>query len=159
MSSDTVDGVELLSIFKACLDLKFDDSVRKSLSSINRIDECLLTEMLRLHTGPQPEAVLMLVGPFMRSLKNRHELVLSSHKISFVRGCDASKLRVSFEIGNSFSIEEFDAAYLTSIVLDISTGKRINMSNNTSHKSRSLLKVSDSNILFILPHFLLMFSL
>ena len=127
MSSVTVDGVELLSIFKACLDLKINESVSKSPSSINRIDECLLTEMLRLHTGPQPKSVLMLVGPFMRSLKNRHELVLSSHRISFVRGSDVSKLRVSFEIGNSFSVEEFDVAYLTSIVLDISTGKRIIM--------------------------------
>ena len=129
MSSDTVDGVELLSIFKACLDSKFDDSVSKRPSSINRIDESLLTELLSLHTGPQPEAVLMLVGSFMRSLKNRHELVLSSHMISFVRGCDLSKLRVSFEIGNTFLIEEFDAAYLTSIVLDISTQKFKKISN------------------------------
>lgn len=159
MSTDTVDGVELLSIFKACLDLKFDDSVSKLPTSINRIDECSLIEMLRLHTGPQPQAILMLVGPFMRSLKNRHELVLSSHRISFIRGCDTSKLRVSFEIGNSFSIEEFDVAYLTSIVLDISTGKRIIKSKSTSHKFKGISNVSNSNKFFNLYLSLLMFSL
>ena len=141
MSSDTVDGVELLSIFKACLDLKFHDSVSESPTSINRINECLLTEVLQLHTGPQSEAVLMLVGPFLRSLKNRHELVLSSHRISFARGSNASKLRVSFEIGNSFRVDEFDIEYLTSIVLDISTGKK-KLILNTPSKLQGISDVS-----------------
>ena len=125
MVIETINGMELLLIFKACLDLQFEKSIVKSPSSINKPGETKLILMLELYDGPHKIGILKLVGPFMRQLKRRHEAVLNSHFISFARGSDLSKLRVCYRCGDSFSIDEFDLPDLKSVVFDISTGAKV----------------------------------
>ena len=101
-------------IFKACLDLQFEKSIFESPLSINRPGETKLTLMPEIYDGPHQSDILRLVGPFMRQLKRRHEVVLSSHFISFARGSDVSKLRVCHRCGDTFSMDEFDLPDLKS---------------------------------------------
>ena len=122
---ETINGMELLLIFKACLELQFEKSIVESPLSINRPGETKLILMLELYNGPQHFDILKLVGPFMRQLKRRHEAVLSSHFISFARGRDLSKLRVCYRCGDSFSMDEFDLPDLKSVVFNISTGAKV----------------------------------
>ena len=122
---ETINGVELLLIFKACLDLQFEKSIVESPLSINRPGETKLIQLLELYDGPHQSDILRLVGPFMRQLKRRHEVVLSSHFISFARGSDVSKLRVCHRCGDTFSMDEFDLPDLKSVVFNISTGAKV----------------------------------
>ena len=99
MFDETIGGVELLRIFKTCLDLQFEKLIVESPLSIGRPGETKLISMLDLYNGPHQSEILRLVGSFMRSLRKMHQGVLSSHCISFARGSDLSKLRVSYRCG------------------------------------------------------------
>ena len=123
----TIDGIELLRIFKTCLDLQFEKSIVESPSSIGRPGETKQLSMLDLYDGSHQSEILRLVGSFMRSLKKRHQVVLSSHNISFVRGSDLSKLRVCYRYGQSFLIDEYDLADLKTVEYTISTGAKVRL--------------------------------
>ena len=125
MDIGIIDGTVLLRTFKVCLDLQFEKSIVESPSSIGRPGETKLVSMLDLYDGPHQSEILRLVGPFMRSLKKRHQVVLNSHNIYFARGSDATKLRVCYRCGESFSLNEFDLADLKSILYTIPTGAKV----------------------------------
>ena len=125
MSPETIGGIELLRIFKTCLDLQFEKLIVESPSSIGRPGETKLILMLDLHDGPHQSEILRLVGSFMGSLKKMHQAVLSSHCITFARGSDISKLRVCYRCGHSFQMDEFNFANLNTISYNISTGAKV----------------------------------
>ena len=81
--------------------------------------------MLDLYDGPHQSEIVRLVGPCIRSLKKRHQMVLSSHCISFARGSDLSKLRVCYRNGQSFQLDDFDLADLGSVSYNILSGAKV----------------------------------
>ena len=127
MFVETIGGIELLGIFKTCLDLQFEKLIVESPLSIGRPGETKLNSMLDLYDGHHQSEVLRLVGSLMRSLKKIHQAVLSSHCISLARRSDLSKLRVCYSCGESFLIDEFDLADLNSFSYNILTGAKVSL--------------------------------
>ena len=65
MFDETIGGVELLRIFKTCLDLQFEKLIVESPLSIGRPGETKLILMLDLYNGPHQSEILRLVGSFI----------------------------------------------------------------------------------------------
>ena len=129
MSHSTANGLELMSIFISAMNQHYSVALLLEPSFRGMPGEALLQPLLDLYESRRCANILRVVCPFLRSLGRTVRLtnVFDAHNICLVRGSNISKLRVSFRYGDIFSVSEFDISDLSSVLFDLSTGKKVSI--------------------------------
>ena len=129
MSQSTANGFELMGIFISAMDQHYGAALISNPSLSGMPGEALLQPLLDRYHPLCSRDFRRAVCPFLRSLGRTISLtnVFDTHNLCLVRGSNISKLRVSFRYGDIFSIREFDLSDLSSVLFDLSTGKKVSI--------------------------------